>query len=925
MIALVLGSILTAGASWQAMHPSSPRRVGPHLEAATPKGTPPTGSLSEGPTERQAWEISRLADPKTGQIPPDIHRREQAFAATLPRWEGGSIAYEENQFGRAKKLEGWQYRGPWNIGGRTRALAIDVSSDLLNPTLLAGGVSGGLWRSDDDGVSWSLTTGSSQLHSVTSVVQDTRAGHENTWYYGTGEIRGNSASGGGAASFRGDGVFRSSDGGYNWSLLLATSGTSPSSFSNDWQYVYRLVVDTGEDFDDEIYAAIFGSIQRSTDGGASWTSVLGDANSKSRYTDVVITSEGVLYASLSSDGGTSGIFRSPDGLIWTDITPASLSSHNRIVLAIAPTEETKVYALVADRNGTTSEGFYRYNYFSGDGSGPDGDWSDRSVQMNSLPGLNGDEPMETYSSYCQMVCVSPANSDVVYIGGLNLIRSGDGFATNTVDVRIGGSGYLDHHADQHTLVFLPGAPLTAYSGSDGGVHRSTNLFDATVTWTSLNNGYNTSQFYAVAIDENLVDSEVLIGGMQDNGSWFVGTSQTMLPWTELLSGDGGFCAVSDASGVTGSYVVSAQNGVVYRMTADNGTGAWVTWTRVDPTGAGGYLFINPLLIDPNSVDQLYVATSAGIWRNSDLAAIPLWSDLTTSQNWVHITSLPANRPVASMAMTIGPTPDLWYGTSSGSVYRLDDAKNAPLNSVPVLIDMGVDWPAGAYVSDIDISSWDNGEMLVAVSNYNVSSIFYSDDFGVSWSEVEGNLAGVDGPSVRAISLFHFDGNDYYFAATSTGLYSSAAMNGAATVWTLEAPDLMGNVVVDQLASRGWDGVLVAGTHGKGVYSLKIQVGAAVDDGPSRTRVALRQNVPNPFNPLTLISFDLPRSGQVNLSVYDVAGRHVRTLVDGGLAAGEHSFSWSGVDERGRQVSAGIYLYHLRGLGLDEVRRMTLVR
>jgi len=196
---------------------------------------------------------------------------------------------------------------------------------------------------------------------------------------------------------------------------------------------------------------------------------------------------------------------------------------------------------------------------------------------------------------------------------------------------------------------------------------------------------------------------------------------------------------------------------------------------------------------------------------------------------------------------------------------------------------------------------------------------------VNWSEVEGNLAGVDGPSVRAVTLFHFNGNDYFFAATSTGLYSTQTMNGAATVWTLEAPDLMGNVVVDQLSSRGDDGVIVAGTHGKGVFSLKIPVGTAVEDPMPRIRVALRQNVPNPFNPLTLIAFDLPKDGHTNLSVYDVAGRHVRTLVDGALAAGEHRYNWRGEDERGQQVSAGVYLYHLRGDGVDEVRRMTLVR
>ncbi|MFT5316400.1 MAG: hypothetical protein ACI9UK_002246, partial [Candidatus Krumholzibacteriia bacterium] len=678
LIAVFVGGVLIVGATSLQPEISIFDRPDPMAFVPEPIGIASSSSLSEGPGERKAWEISRLADPKTGKIPVDIYRREQAFAKNLPSWSRGSVQIENNSAVADKQFSPWQYRGPFNIGGRTRAFAVDVASDLLNPSLLAGGVSGGMWRSDDDGASWLLTTGSSQLHAVSAIAQDTGPGQENIWYYGTGEIRGNSAGGGGGASFRGDGLFKSTDGGYTWSSLVSTSGSSPSSFTNSWQYVYKLVIDTSVGVEGTIYAAIFGSIQCSTDGGGSWVSVLGDPNTQARYTDVVVTSEGVLYASLSSDGGLSGIFRSPDGLIWTDITPATLTSHNRIVLAIAPTEETKVYALVSDRNGTTSEGFYRYNYIGGDGTGGNGDWEDRSGQMSNLPGPGAGEPMETYSSYCQSVTVSPTNADVVYIGGLHLIRSADGFATNTSDVWIGGWQYPDHHADLHSLTFLPGAPLTAYSASDGGIHRSTNLFDANVAWTPLNNGYSTSQFYDVAIDENLVGSDVVIGGMQDNGTWFVGTTQSTLPWTELLSGDGSYCAVSDASGVTGDYVVSAQNGVVLRMTVDNSTGVWVDWTQVDPIGAGSYLVINPLLIDPNNVDQLYVATSNGIWRNSDISAIPLWSNVPTSLNWVHITSLPANRSVSSLAMTIGPNPDLFYGTSSGSVYLLADAKNAPV-------------------------------------------------------------------------------------------------------------------------------------------------------------------------------------------------------------------------------------------------------
>ena len=128
-------------------------------------------------------------------------------------------------------------RGPYNVGGRTRALAIDVTDENI---ILAGGVSGGVWRSTDGGSSWTKTTGSSYLHSVTSLSQDTRSGQESTWYYVTGELIGNSASEGGA-SYAGNGVYKSTDGGLNWTLLTSTS-SSITEFDSYFDYNWRVAV-----------------------------------------------------------------------------------------------------------------------------------------------------------------------------------------------------------------------------------------------------------------------------------------------------------------------------------------------------------------------------------------------------------------------------------------------------------------------------------------------------------------------------------------------------------------------------------------------------------------------------------------------------------------------------------------------------------
>ena len=897
----------------------------PELSAPVPDDFNPSRKQDGGPDQRRAWEELRLVDPATGRIPADIHHREQEFARQLPSRSQSALleALGRDPEAKGDKINGWQFRGPWNVGGRTRALALDVSGTPPH-NLLAGGVSGGMWRSVNDGNSWTLTTGSSQLHSVTTIAQDTRAGHQNVWYYGTGEVRGNSAGLGGAP-FQGDGLFKSIDGGQSWSLLPATSGNPPGSFTSPWQYVWRVAVDASNTAEAEVYAANYGEINRSVDGGITFTSVLGDPSNTSRYTDLIVSSTGVVYASLSSDGGNSGIFRSTDGILWADITPPGLTTHGRIVMGLAPSNENIMYCEVADIHGTSEEGFYKYTYVSGDGSGAGGVWQDRSAQMASLPGPGGSVALQTYNSYCMAVTVHPTNPDIVFLGGIHIYRSTDGFATNANDAWIGGWQYSDHHADQHELLFQPGSTVIAYTGSDGGVHKTLNITAGSVVWNPLNNGYNTSQFYTAAIDENLPGSDIVIGGMQDNGTWFTNSLVGTDWWTEIFSGDGSYCAVADASGVVGNYLVSVQNGVIYWLTVNNSTGSWSTWTRVDPTGGGSYMFINPLIVDPNDTRMMYVASSNGVWRNNDYTAIDLWNNETTSTNWDHLTTVPELSSVTALAMSRSANRILYYGTSGGRVYRLDNAATAPAGSVPTQLNMGPAFSVGSYVSSIAIHPDDDQKVLVGVSNYNVVSLFYTADGGANWTPHEGNLAGTDGPSVRTVAIVPFGGIDIFFAGTSTGLYSTFFLTGATTYWNLEAPDLMGNVVVDMLATRPADGLVVAGTHGKGVYSIDIPAGSAVEgeDIPQPARLA--QNVPNPFNPMTTISFSLARSGPATLTVFDVAGKRIKTLVNDDLEAGDHRVTWQGTDDGGRQVAAGIYLYQLETGSVHQVKRMTLVR
>ncbi len=97
----------------------------------------------------------------------------------------------------------------------------------------------------------------------------------------------------------------------------------------------------------------------------------------------------------------------------------------------------------------------------------------------------------------------------------------------------------------------------------------------------------------------------------------------------------------------------------------------------------------------------------------------------------------------------------------------------------------------------------------------------------------------------------------------------------------------------------------------------------MDDLPSPVR--LNQNVPNPFNPSTLISYELDRDREVVVMIHDLAGKLVRTLFDGFQGAGAHAIVWDGTDDRGVGTASGVYLYTVRTEAGRASRRMMLLR
>tara|TARA_B100000315_G_C14007377_1_gene332938 strand:+ start:91 stop:408 length:318 start_codon:yes stop_codon:yes gene_type:complete len=89
--------------------------------------------------------------------------------------------------------------------------------------------------------------------------------------------------------------------------------------------------------------------------------------------------------------------------------------------------------------------------------------------------------------------------------------------------------------------------------------------------------------------------------------------------------------------------------------------------------------------------------------------------------------------------------------------------------------------------------------------------------------------------------------------------------------------------------------------------------------------ALHQNFPNPFNPITTLSYDLPNDSDVRLAIFDMLGNEVATLVNTNQQAGFRSVQWDATDSMGRSVSAGVYLYQIRASDYVQTQKMVLLK
>lgn len=902
---------------------------------------------TDSPLERYNWELMRSVSPETQTLPANIRTRELEFSRTVPAAPPHNRQLSKRN-GITSSDISMQFApiGPYNVGGRTRAFAQDITKPNV---MLAGGVSGGVWRSVNSGATWTKTLPANEFQNVSCIVQDKRAGKTNIWYMGTGEVLSTTdrrTSTNLRTILTGTGIYKSIDGGVTWTVLPSTQveNEKPNALSTSFQGVWDIAVNPANSTDDEVYAACYGGIMRSTDGGENWMRILGDSAKPCFNSTIVVTPSGIMYSALSAtEFGTKpnryGVFRSTDGKNWTDISPKSFpDALRRFRLSYAPSNESVLYVLAVKPRSYANVytdiyneqyTFWKYQYLQDDGSGANGTWENRQsfFSMKQEFENSNDKTFAALSGYCLGLAVKPNDENAVLIAGSNLYYSTNGFADTSQVNYIGGYPYIIDppvfmHPDVHNIIFDVQNPNKLYSANDGGIDMMTDINNATTSsWTSLNNGYTCTQFYGIALDHKAPSDKKVVGGLQDNSSFITNTSVQNEPWGQLTGGDGCVPVLRHEDNIA---ITTAQGGFIIATILE--TGEQVYFEPDNAVRSSSKLFVTNIMLDPWEENTLFYPAGNRVFSvpNLHLLADNSVSDKITWVNLAQIEAvIPKSNFITAMAASAEGSKELYLGTHLGKLYSagIEGVTGNAVKDISSSV-----FPANSFISSIAVDTKDSKIILVAFSNYSVQSLFATTDGGKSWTAVAGNLEmNADGsgwgPSFRCVKILRRGNNVAYAVGTSTGLYTTLALDGAKTEWTQQGITTIGNLAVETMDFRESDGWLVVGTHGGGAFASTVTVG--VESQPEVSAFSLEQNYPNPVTNTTTIYFSLDKESDTKLTLMDVTGKTVTNLVEAILPAGQHHVSLP--DELCKNLSSGMYYYHLAAGDKKITKMMTVVK
>lgn len=621
------------------------------------------------------------------------------------------------------QLKGMSVRniGPAGMSGRVTAIDVDKKNNII----YIGTASGGVWKSDNNGISWKPIF-DEQISQAIGAVKINPKNPLEIWV-GTGE--GNPRNSHNA----GVGIFKTIDGGKTWTRM----GLENSKL------IHRVLIDYNNP--EIVYAGVMGSawgpsnekgVYKTIDGGKTWKKILyindstgvGEMIMDPQNPKKLIVNMWQFWRKpwqMKSGGRHSGIHITYDGgESWKKITHKEGIPEGEIGkcgLAIATSNPRIVYALIEAKENAL--------YKSTDGGEK---WS----KVVEDKGFNG-RPFYFYEIY-----VDPKNENTIYSLHTYVHKSIDGGKTFKSIADYGNAVHPDHHA----FWIDPENPKYLIDGNDGGLNFS---YDAGESWQFALN-LPIGQFYHLNVDNDFPYK--VYGGMQDNGSW-VGPGFTLSAggirnsdWQEVYFGDGFDVAALPADsrygfamsqgGELGKYDLVTGKVEYIKPVHTDGKDLRFNWNAalsIDPHNSRGVYYGSQFLHYSSNEGVDWKIISPDLTSNDSLRQ-PIESGGLTSD----VTGAEKNTTILCIAPSPVDKNVIWIGTDDGNVQLTRDGGlnwSNLINNIPGA-------PKGAWIPQIEISSTNPAVAFVVLNDYRRNNykpyLFYTEDYGVSWK----NLADV---------------------------------------------------------------------------------------------------------------------------------------------------------------------------------------
>ena len=699
----------------------------------------------------------------------------------------------------AQTFEGLKLRsiGPAMISGRVLAFAVDPNH---HQRYYVASASGGVWKTNDDGISWQPVFDHEGSYSIGAIALDPN--DPNIVWVGTGESNSQRSVG------WGDGVYRSDDGGKSWKNMGL----------KDSEHIGRIVIDPRNT--SVVYVAAEGplwsaggdrGLYKTSDGGKTWDKVL-SISDVTGVGDVAMdpTDPDVLYAAAYQrqrkvwtliDGGPEGaLYKSTDaGKKWKKLTSGLPKEDlGRIGLGISPADHNTIYATVEAAN--KAGGIFR----SKDAGAT---WEKRN-------------PFDQQAQYYARVIPDPKNVDRIYVMNFNIMVSEDGGKTLTP------LPSKSKHVDNHTIWIDPDDTDHVLVGCDGGVYES---YDRGHNWQFKAN-LPLAQFYDVAVD-NASPFYFIYGGTQDNNS-VGGPSRTPsasgiinADWFVTQGGDGFKSAVDpeDPNTVYAEY----QNGGLTRYDRRTGESTGIQPQELQNWPIYRWDWDSPIVVSPHAHTRIYFGANV-LFQSDD-----------RGDNWRVISpdltrQLDRNQ-LAVMGKIWGP--DAVAKNVSTAFYgNITTISESPLKAglifvgtddglIQVTEDDGANWrkienfpgvPERTYVARVSASRHDANTVYAALEHHKEGDykpyLVKSTDLGRSWKSIAGNL-----PENGPVLGFAEDpvNPDLLFAGTEFGVFFTV---DGGQKW-VQLKGGLPTIPVRDVAIQARDGDLDLATFGRGFYIL----------------------------------------------------------------------------------------------------------